>query len=71
MTKKEKVLQNRPEVFNEIMRAVQDTQVSIDSDDVYQEIVKAFSLPQTSIDSNDVYFEIMAALKFDEQVSML
>jgi hypothetical protein len=53
------------------MRAVQDTQVSIDSDDVYQEIVKAFSLPHTSIDSNDVYFEIMAALKFDEQVSIL
>ena len=58
-------------VFNEIMRAVEASQVNLDSDDVYHEIVKAFSGPQYSIDSNEVYNEIMAALKFDERDEIL
>ena len=58
-------------VFNEIMRAVEASHVSIDSDDVYREIVKAFHVPQISVDSNDVYNEIMAALRFDENDAIL
>jgi hypothetical protein len=58
-------------VFNEIMRAVQASHASIDSDDVYGEIMKAFNVPSRSVDSNDVYNEIMSALKFDEKEDLL
>ena len=59
------------QVFNEIMRAVQASATSIDSDDVYNEIVKAFHAPNHSFDSNDVYNEIMAALKHDEDAMLV
>ena len=58
-------------VFNEIMRAVQESHTSIDSDDVYCEIMKAFNAQSRSFDSNDVYHEIMSALKFDEKEDIL
>lgn len=50
-------------VFKEIMRAVEMSATSIDSDEVYNEIMKTFAQPQVSIDSMDVYNEIMKAIQ--------
>jgi hypothetical protein len=58
-------------VFNEIMRAVQASAASIDSDDVYEEIMKAFKAPNRSFDSYDIYNEIMSALRSDEREDAL
>ena len=58
-------------VFNEIMRAVQASAASIDSDEVYEEIMKAFKGPNRSFDSYDIYNEIMSALRSDEREDTL